>query len=325
MLLYKAINKFNTFIFMKYSFLLLALLAGCISTNKEKMAQKDVVGTFERIEKFHSDYISSRTVDIWLPNEYDESEKYAVLYMHDGQMLFDSTTTWNGQEWGVDETLQRLIDEGKVRKTIVVGIWNGGETRHADYFPQKPFEALNESYRDSLIEEAKRYEESDLFATDVQSDNYLRFIVEELKPYIDSHFSTLTNRENTYVMGSSMGGLISMYAICEYPEVFAGAACLSTHWPGTFRVENNPIPEKFAEYMYRNLPRPSTHKVYFDYGTETLDQLYQNLQPMIDTVMAEKGFDSTSWVTRKFEGHDHSENSWKSRLHIPLTFLLGKD
>ena len=308
---------------MKYSFIVLALLAGCISTNKEKMAQKNVVGTFERIEKFHSDYISSRTVDIWLPNGYDKGKKYAVLYMHDGQMLFDSTTTWNGQEWSVDETLQQLIDEDQVRETIVVAIWNGGETRHADYFPQKPFETLPDDMREYLIDEAQRNEETSLFATDVRSDDYLKFIVEELKPYVDSHFSTLTNRENTFVAGSSMGGLISMYAICEYPQVFGGAACLSTHWPGTFAIENNPIPEQVATYMRNNLPDPQTHKIYFDYGTETLDAMYQELQPKIDSVMVESGYDSANWMTRKFEGHDHSERSWQSRLHIPLKFLLG--
>ena len=92
------------------------------------------------------------------------------------------------------------------------------------------------------------------------SDNYLKFIVEELKPFIDSTYSTLIDKENTFIAGSSMGGLISMYAVCEYPNVFGGAACLSTHWPGTFEVENNPIPEIFYNYLTNNLPKPNQNK-----------------------------------------------------------------
>ena len=91
-----------------------------------------------------------------------------------------------------------------------------------------------------------------MFPVPVQSDAYLKFLVTELKPFIDSTFSVATDRSNTFIAGSSMGGLISMYAVCEYPAVFGGAACLSTHWPGIFTAENNPIPEAFENREVRD-------------------------------------------------------------------------
>jgi predicted alpha/beta superfamily hydrolase len=121
-----------------------------------------------------------------------------------------------------------------------------------------------------------------------------------------------------------MGGLISMYAICEYPDIFGGAACMSTHWPGIFTVENNPIPDAFLGYLKSNLPDPTQHKLYFDFGTATLDALYEPFQNKADGIIAAKGYTSKNWVTKKFEGADHSERAWANRLQIPLTFLLTK-
>ncbi|MCC6279587.1 MAG: esterase [Saprospiraceae bacterium] len=279
-------------------------------------------GTVLRLENFPSKFISSRHVDVWLPDGYSRHKKYAVLYMHDGQMLFDSASTWNKQEWGVDETMGRLLAAGKIRNCIVVGIWNNSQTRHSDYFPQKPFESLPPQLQDSLLNYAKRNQQTALFTTAVNSDNYLRFLVNELKPHIDSHFSTKKDRKDTFIAGSSMGGLISMYAICEYPKVFGGAACLSTHWPGTFATENNPIPDAFFQYLNAHLPNPKTHKFYFDYGTATLDAFYEPFQLKADQVMTGKGYTAKNWITRKFEGEDHSERAWRGRLHVPLEFLL---
>lgn len=280
-------------------------------------------GKIIRLDNFKSEYVSDRNVDIWLPDGYSEETKYNVLYMHDGQMLFDANTTWNKQEWAVDEVMTKLISEGKIEPCIVVGAFNGDQDRHRDYFPQKPFEDLPAAFRDSLLELNKQAERP-MFAGTINSDNYLKFLVKELKPYIDKHFSVKTNAENTFVAGSSMGGLISMYAICEYPDVFGGAACLSTHWPGIFAMEGNPIPAAFQNYMNDNLPEPSSHKIYFDYGTETLDAMYEPSQLGVDSVMRLKGFTEQNWLTKKFPGHDHSENSWKERLHIPLEFIMSK-
>lgn len=281
-------------------------------------------GRIIRLESFTSHYVTPRHVDIWFPGNFSAEERYPVLYMHDGQMLFDSSLTWNGQSWEVDQVVSRLIDGGKIRPVIVVGIWNGVETRHSDYFPQKPFESLAAQQQDELFN-AKRTDGEAVFKVrKVNSDDYLKFIVKELKPYIDSCFPTIKGARGTCIAGSSMGGLISLYAICEYPKVFGGAACLSTHWPGIFTMENNPVPEVFVRYLDENLPNPGNHKIYFDFGTETLDSLYEPLQNRVDVVMQQRGYTGKNWMTLKFPGEDHSERAWRTRLEVPLLFLLGK-
>ena len=278
-------------------------------------------GTIKSIENFPSNYVRPRNVDVWLPTNYSEKKNYAVLYMHDGQMLFDANTTWNKQVWKVDELVGGLLDSSKIKNTIVVAIWNHSDIRHTDYYPQKPFYLLPQKFKDSLFETAVKQ-----FGTDfkgLQSDNYLKFIVEEVKPFIDANFSTLKTSENTFIAGSSMGGLISMYALCEYPEVFGGAACLSTHWIGFMPQENSIVPASFFTYLEQNLPSPKTHKIYFDYGTNTLDAYYLPFQNEVDEVLKLKGFDETNSKNLKFEGHDHSENSWNQRFQIPIQFLLN--
>ncbi len=299
------------------------ILLGCSQTVKDKRYLNISSGKIDRVENFKSKFVSPRNVDVWLPDNYSDNKGYAVLYMHDGQMLFDSTKSWNKQEWGVDETMSQLLEEGKIRNSIIVGIWNT-EFRHSEYFPQKPFESLPEKFQDSLLTQVQRHQESTLFKTKVCSDNYLKFIVKELKPYIDNKYSTLSDVKNTFIAGSSMGGLISMYALCEYPEVFKGAACLSTHWVGTFDTLNNPIPLKFAEYLDDNLPSTHNHSIYFDFGTETLDALYEPYQAIIDSIILKHDFNPENWKTLKYQGEDHSERAWNKRLDIPLKFLLHK-
>lgn len=280
-------------------------------------------GKVQRLENFKSALVASRHVDIWLPEGYSNKKKYAVLYMHDGQMLFDSTTTWNKQEWGIDETVARLVKEKKIKDCIVVGVWNSGNLRQAEYFPQKVLNYLSKEMQDSLYLH-KKTSQGNFLSNKVQSDNYLRFLVEELKPYVDKNFSTHPDRAHTFVAGSSMGGLISMYAICEYPDVFGGAACISTHWPGGYQIPDNPVPDAFMNYLKEKLPDPQNHKIYFDYGTATLDALYPPFQKQADEVMKSKGFSEKNWITQEFTGEDHTEKAWRKRFHIPLLFLMGK-
>jgi enterochelin esterase-like enzyme len=283
-----------------------------------------VSGKIERITQFPSKYVTARNVDVWLPDGYSPNKKYAVLYMHDGQMLYDATTTWNKTAWEVDDMLSTLEKTGRIKETIVIGVWNGDKTRHADYFPQKPFENLKKSEKEAIYAAARTNGASVFNNFQIYSDGYLKFLVKELKPYIDSHYAVSTKAEDTFVAGSSMGGLISMYALCEYSKVFGGAACLSTHWPGIFSMEGNPIPDAFIAYMNKTLPKANTRKIYFDYGDQTLDALYPPLQKQVDSLMKAKGYTDSYWMTKFYPGDDHSEKSWSSRLSIPLTFLLQK-
>jgi enterochelin esterase-like enzyme len=289
--------------------------------SQSALIPKVTQGRIERLENFKSAFVSPRHIDVWLPEGYPSHGEYAVLYMNDGQMLFDDAITWNKQSWGVAEIVGELSSTGKIRDCIVVGIWNSSGSRHSDYFPKKPFDNLPSAYREYLMQ-AKREDGIPLFAIDIRSDDYLKFITEELKPYIDRRYATLPNLESTFIAGSSMGGLISIYAVCEYPEVFGGAACLSTHWIGIFTDENNPIPDVLIEYLRQNLPGPVGHRIYFDHGTETLDVFYEPYQLRVDQIMMSKGYSSANWQTRKFVGEEHSEEAWRKRLHIPITFLL---
>lgn len=276
-------------------------------------------GTITRVSLESSENGEARNIDIWLPEGYDTTIKYAVIYMHDGQMLFDSTTTWNRQEWGADEAVSLLMAGNQIKPCIIVGIWNNDKVRYPEYYPEKSLKFLSKR-RQARV--SRRNGPGNGLA-----DAYLRFLANDVKPYIDSHYSTHTDAENTVTMGSSMGGLISLYALCEYPDVFGGAGCLSTHSPmkgvNLFTRKDNRQARAFRKYLTEKLPDPGNHKIYFDYGTETLDKWYEPYQKKIDTVLESKGYSSgADWKTLKYEGDDHSERSWSRRLDVPLIFLL---
>ena len=279
-------------------------------------------GTLVHYPSFPSNLVEPRPVDVWLPDGYEESDSpYPVIYMHDGQFMFDRPTspyasTWErtkgliygGVFWNVDETMARLIAKKQIRPTIVVSVWNlPNVKRRTEYMPQKP---VTEEIGRLLVAE------SDIKREAITSDNYLRFLVSELKPFIDKTYLTKPDADNTLIMGSSMGGMISAYAVSEYPEVFGAAACLSTHWV---------LGEGAAVKWYKNnWPTAGNHRLYFDYGTKSIDADYEPFQKMMDAVMRQKGYrENEDWVTRRFEGASHRPKAWRERLHIPLIFLLG--
>lgn len=154
-----------------------------------------------------ADGILPRDVIVWTPAGYetDGERRYPVVYMHDAQMLFDASTTWNGQEWGVDEAVDRLVREGAIEPVIVVGLANT-ETRTEDYSPGARGEA------------------------------YMRFLVGTVKPMVDATYRTKPGKAHTLTGGSSMGGLIACMLGWAHPEVFGAAMCFSP----AFRVEEYP-------------------------------------------------------------------------------------
>lgn len=278
-------------------------------------------GKLIHYENFPSTYISTRNVDVWLPPDYSPQHKYAVIYMHDGQMLFDSAITWNHQEWQADENMQKLSSNKNLKRAIIVGIWNIPQTRYADYFPQKTIPFITDSSR-KTIEERQ-------FKAPPQADNYLRFIVKELKPFIDSAYATRKDVNNTFLMGSSMGGLISLYGLCEYPDVFGAAACISIHSPMAMNELINPTTDEnvsvtFRNYLLQHLPKANSRRIYMDYGNQTLDAKYAPYQKKLNAVLQKKGYTAPAWITRYFPGTDHSERAWAERMTIPLQFLLRK-
>ena len=280
-------------------------------------------GTIVDLGVLKSKYADPRRVVVWLPPGYSKrGAKHAVLYMHDGQNLFDKATAGYGMEWEIDEHLSKLIAEKKARPTIVVGIWNTPK-RLQEYVPSKAFNGLPAGYRDKV---------RSLYGGDPLSDAYLKFIVRELRPMIDRRFNVKTDRANTMIMGSSMGSLISLYAIDEYPRVFGGAGMMSTHWPlfmqpngeSVGQAEYEVVSSAFERYLAAALPDPRTHKLYFDHGSETQDAVYAQYQARVDAVVARRGYkQGVNWLTRSFPGQKHNEISWASRVDVPLTFLLA--
>jgi len=284
--------------------------SACIRTS-------EVNGNIIIYEDFQSNYVAPRTVRVWTPSDYDSKIRYDVIYMHDGQNLFDASITWNNQEWGVDETLSRLISEDRIRPCIVVGM-DCGSLRYEEYYPSKicadiPAGVLPEGFTPL-------------------GDEYLKFIVEEVKPFIDSNYSTWGDAAHTFVSGSSCGGLISSYALCEYPEIFSGAACLSTHsnlWNPYTEDDQSPVADAYREYLRQNLPIDTAHKLYMDCGDKTIDAGYGKTQDAINKMIIELDWPSVDgtegYMYRFFPGHSHTETDWNARFEIPVLFLLAND
>ena len=302
--------------------LLICAIAACSSADSETSQEttvdpnsvagdyRGITGRVDRIAAMPSDFVLPRDIEIWLPPSYDSSpnRRYPVLYMHDGQNLFDpEQSKYAKWDWGIDEAMTALIETGSVGEAIIVGAHSIETVRNNDLFPENAGIEFPEIFNQ---------DPTGFFPENRNGNNYLRFLTEELKPLIDKTYRTKTNRENTFVMGSSMGGLASLYAITQYPEVFSGAAMVSTHFP--------PGDGALVKYFSTKLPNPQTHRLYFDYGTETLDHNYEGFQDRMDKAGIEAGFErGENWTTRKFEGHDHSERAWRNRVHIPLQFLLA--
>lgn len=265
-----------------------------------------VTGDRRMHRAFPSQFVAPRNVEVWLPPGYaaHPSARYPVLYMHDGQNVFDPSSSYTGADWAVDEWMTQLIAQRKVRPAIVVGVWNTPK-RFEEYMPQKAVAG------DSMLVAPGRK----MPTAGLLSDAYLKFLVTELKPFIDRTYRTKTGPADTFTMGSSMGGLISCYAVAEYPQVFGGAGCVSTHWP-----ENNGA---MVDYLKRAMPDPKTHRIYMDHGTATLDAMYAPYQVRADSVMRSAGYvDGRNFMSRVFEGAEHSERAWRVRLDVPLMFLL---
>ncbi len=269
-----------------------------------------------------SAHLQPRDVTVWLPPGYDAPDaRYPVFYMHDSQNLFDGSRAAYGKEWGVDEHVARLSADGQIRTPIVVGVHNT-PLRLREYVPADLVRTLPADMRADI---------QSVYGGKPLSDAYLRFLVEELKPLIDRTYRTRTGREDTIVMGSSMGGLISLYALMKHPGVFGAAGCVSTHWP--IRIDQIADGAALAPWRERlvsawtgvvrnGLPDPRGHRLYFDRGDETLDAFYAVFQSRIDQTIRAAGWGPDHFRSLVFPGAEHNEASWNQRLDAPLTFLL---
>ena len=248
----------------------------------------------------------TRHVEIWLPPGYDDNPaaRYPVLYMSDGQNLFDPRIANTGADWGVDESIVRLSETGVIPPVIVVGAWSTDE-RGPEYSPWHG------------------------------APEYARFLIEELMPRVNAEFRTATGPEYTAVMGSSMGGLLSFYLVMNHPDVFGSCGCVSTHFSVSeavwAEIGYGEAGESLDEtpYVVRDfeggLKAPEGVRFWFDYGTEGLDSQYGPPHEAVREWLLEQGLvEGEDFVIREYEGADHNEASWRARLDDPMAFLFGQ-
>ncbi|MEL7109379.1 MAG: alpha/beta hydrolase-fold protein [Pseudomonadota bacterium] len=296
-------------------------LADGSTEDKVKAAVEQTLKSENLIEhtSFPSAFVKPRNITVWLPESYNSSgsETYPVIYAHDGQNLFEPDRSYGGVEWELDEAASKIMKDGTVGPSIIVGIWNTDE-RWQEYAPQKVVESLSGDTSSEWLGP---------HLPELKADAYLRFITEELKPFIDETYATRPDREHTHIMGSSMGGLISLYAVAEYPATFSRAAAVSIHWPLTEPegAVAQQADEAMKNYLTTSGLTPSQHTIWFDHGTETLDAAYPPHASVMETWFREQGWDSDQAIFRTYPGTNHSEKAWAARAEEVLTFLLSED
>jgi len=255
-----------------------------IFRKKKRTDTKAIIGNVE----FHLGIYSrimegNRDLFVWLPANYsqNDSKRYPVLYMQDGQNLIDPKTSYSGKDWQVDEIVTRLIKEYKINEIIVVGIYN----------------------TDMRLEE---------YSASERGKKYTKFIIEGLKPFVDSKYRTLSDNKNSAIMGSSMGGLASFLIAWKHPEVFSMAGCLSS----SFYYNDDKVFKMLDEY-----DGPKKHiKFYIDHGEDGLirgQKMFCKLSQMGYVI----GTDLDYFYAPKAE---HNESEWAKRLERPLIFFYGK-
>jgi predicted alpha/beta superfamily hydrolase len=252
---------------------------------------------------FHSRMLNNdRDVLVYLPPGYDRDKKqrYSVLYLHDGQNLFDGATSFiPGQEWHVDETAQSLITAGKIEPLIIVGIYNTGKDRINEYTP---------------VEDAK-------YKIGGKADLYARMLVEELKPFIDASYRTQKDARHTGLGGSSLGGLVSLYVGLKYGNVFGRLAVVSPSvWFG----------DKHIVHYVETLNYKPKLRIWLDTGTKegrNPEEAQQTVAAarLLKETLIKRGWKSGKDLTYfEAEGAEHNERAWAARVESILAFLFPR-
>lgn len=225
-----------------------------------------------------------RNIKVYLPSSYDDfsNKKFPVIYMHDGQNALDPQTSAFGKEWGVDETIEEMIKRKQTDGFIVVAIPCHCRERNAEY---------------------NYYEKGALYA---------RSLVEDLIPYIDQNFKTISNREGRFTMGSSMGALISFSILWEYPQVFKAAAGLS--FPA-FAFDH------FIFDVASKFQVPGDTFFYLDHGGRGQDATYDESRELFLDHLYLQGIWPHQVAFRHFPFDGHNEVDWANRVNVPISFF----
>ena len=279
-------------------------------------------GRFDDLGPVATDQIAPPKIVVWLPPGYDVGKgRYGVVYMHDGQNLFDPKRSNFNKVWSADKSALRLIASGKVAPFIIVGIDQPGVDRWRQYFPRPMLDYVSPATRVKL--------EAQHSGKPVIADAYLQFIVSELKPKIDRTYRTKKDRAHTGILGSSMGGLISLYAISKYPEVFGTAGAVSTHLPlgdpNWSEAERQDIFAAWRKFVKLDLGKPKGRRIWFDHGTETLDAFYKPYQDNLDAALIANGWRrGRDFQSSVYVGTPHEENAWAARLDDIFGWMLRR-
>jgi len=271
---------------------------------KSAPAKSTATGDIRYHEHFASKILGNeRRLMVWLPPGYEKQpdRRYPVLYMHDGQNCFDAATSFAG-EWRADETAAKLIADGKIEPIIIVGIENAGSKRIDEYTPT-PDSTLNQGGHGA---------------------EYAKFVIDEVKPFIDQAYRTLSDREHTAVAGSSLGGLISLYLIEKRGDVFGKCAAISPtlNWDGRQLLT---AIEKDRQWTARGPIR-----IWLDMGTAegAGDDAMRSIDASraMAVVLRRAGLaENKDFVYREFRGAAHNETAWAARFDQVLIFLFGRD
>lgn len=297
---------------------LLALIAALLAAPALALADE---GRFLEYEKVAAAGLPDQRLTIWLPPGYDKgSHRYPVLYMHDGHNLFDPAKSNFNKVWAADKAMLAAVRSGKVEPHIIVGIWAPGMDRYRQYLPQTIYQAASGTPRAAM---------DAMIGGTVISDAYLAWLAGPLKQWVDASFRTRPGRDDTAIMGSSMGGLMSCYAFLERAETYGRAGCVSSHWPAADPTRVGPAnPELIAlwdGWFAARLGQPDGRRVWMDHGTATLDAFYAPYQQQIDARFAASGWQrGRDWESRVYEGAEHEENAWARRLPEVFGWLLRK-
>ncbi|MBK8374338.1 alpha/beta hydrolase [Sphingorhabdus sp.] len=294
-----------------------AWLAAVVSSSF--VAQAADKGRFVEYEHVAATGLTEQRLTIWLPPGYDRAtRRYPVVYMHDAQNLFDPTKSGFNKVWAADKAMLAVMATGKVEPHIIVGIWAPGAARYRQYLPLDVYLATPAELRTQMDAMA---------GGPIASEAYLTWLSGPLKRWVDRKFRTKTSRDDTTIIGSSMGGLMSCYAFLKRPRVYGRAGCVSSHWPAidprTVDIQNPAMTAIWDHWFASHLGTPNGRRLWMDHGTETLDAFYAPYQQVVDTRLAVSGWQKgTDWESRVYAGAAHEENSWATRLPEIFIWLL---
>jgi predicted alpha/beta superfamily hydrolase len=290
--------------------------------SENSIASASENGRFIEIESMPAEGLPNQRLSIWLPPEYDLGSwrRFPVLYMHDGHNLFDLEKSNFNKIWAADRAVLSLARQGLIEPHIIVGIWAPGADRYRQYLPRPAFDRA-----DGVIKSAM----NDMANGPIVSDRYLDWLADTLKPMIDRQYRTKSDARHTAIAGSSMGGLMSCYAILARPDVYGRAACVSSHWPAADPQKTGLEQERLAaiwiSWLAESLDAPKGRRVWMDHGTATLDQFYAPYQQRVDMQFARSGWiKGIDFESRVYQGAEHEENAWAARLPEILAWVLAR-